>query len=119
MNTQQRKYVFDRITAILSHKLNALRHKHTICGKNLTPEERSRLIREKKVNIKTTLTQVWPTTAIRDVFDFSEHEWPARVDDAALGPEEAAVRSQATALRDQIMLGDVGEALRLLQEFDA
>lgn len=116
MNQQQAKYTIARIDQLEARKLEELRKACTTPAKRLSSHERADLIRKGKVKLRADCTDINYHTDVVNAFDFSKHEWSERLSDDHEA-RAAAVKAQASRVRDEVMLGDNAEALKLLREF--
>jgi hypothetical protein len=117
MTAQQRKYATERVAEIEKQRLAANDETHSTPGVSLTPKERFDLLVAGKVPLVAGRTEVGNAAYVYQVFDFSAFESPARIDTEARDKGRAAIRKEAAAIRDKIMLGDADEALQLLSAF--
>ena len=116
MNKDQRVYALKRVGEILSEKLGVLKQKHTIAKLTLTAADRATLVRTGKVKlIKDTIGDY---DRYYDLWDFSKFEQREPLD-KNYGPLAGKLEADAQKVRDQIMLGDAEEALKLLAGFDS
>jgi len=118
MNQQQVKYTIERVGQIERKKLDALRTACTIKASWLPAERRVSLIRTGRVKLRADVTEITHHTDVTAVFDFSKYEWgQSYTKDYA--EREAAIKADASRIKDEIMLGDHHAALELLRKFEA
>lgn len=119
MNKSQQEYARGRVRKILEMKKLEITAKHTKEAKSLTSEERANLLRSGKVKLRPDVTKIESYTDVTDVFDFSKYAWPRAIDTAAVEKAMAPLEAEATAIEDQIVLGDGSEALAAIERFAA
>lgn len=117
MTAQQRKYATERVAEIEKQRLAANDAAHTTPGVSLSSKERFDLLAAGKVPLAAERTEVGNHTYVTQAFDFSGFERPAIIDTKGRDAGAAAIRKEAAAIRDKIMLGDADEALQLLSAF--
>lgn len=122
MNQTQRNYIRKRVDGILQTKTAEARIKFTTNAIMLTNLERIRLIRNKKVKMRpeSELDKIVGTYGINlnTVFDFSKHETKGGTDQVAIQKATKTLRAKANSINDKVMLGDSGEALKLVEDFE-
>ncbi len=117
MNQQQVKYTIDRINSIERQRTEALRLEYLVPAKFITDEDIIQLIKTGAVTFRSDIKRDrHGYLQVTDIFDLSEHTWHQH---QRAGWEEAVaeLKAQASRVRDEVMLGDNAEALRLLKEF--
>ncbi len=119
MNTQQKKYALNRIDGLCSIKLREAQEKFTSKAVTISKEEGYKLIANGKVKIKPYKEidkqynpDLYPS------FDFSEYEKPSKLDEGKYRPIEKSILDISQKAKDQIMLGDCKEALKLIGELE-
>ena len=118
MNHKQREYALTRVNQILANRLGALATRFKAEVKLLTDRERADLLRKGKVKLKASVEQVTTWTDVVDAFDFSPFEQREKTT-PEYAPAAKALEDEAQKVRDQIMLGDAEEAMRLLESFSS
>lgn len=119
MNSTQRKYAVERVTAIKDTKIAAINSAHWASKKVITKEERCALLRAGKVKLKATTTEISTHTDVVDAYDFSKYEGYTQKQLDEHQQALATIEQTAAQVRDKIMLGDAEEALKLLADFAA
>lgn len=113
MNTVQRKYALERVSAILSRKVREITDKYTTPAASAT--EVAAAFKKGKVALKQ-FDSIGRYRYLEDIFDLSAFN--AKINTEAVSKETMKVEAEADRIRDQIMLGDAEEALTLLQTFE-
>ena len=119
MNQQQRKYAKERVSAIHRRREMALKQEHTTSATKISREQKTKLVRQGKVKLKTGISCISSHDYALSVFDFSKYESPAVVNERALSKALSALTSELNKVTDEIMLGDEKKALELISKFDA
>jgi len=117
MSASEKKYAVERIGEVLRVKQAAVYKANEIPAKTLSKKKKYDMIKKGEVPLKPRDSQN-NYGHLSDFFDFSKHESVAK------RPERCGVlidrlEKKAAAARDQIMLGDSAEALRLIQELES
>lgn len=120
MNTHQKKYALERIEGLRTIKLRQAEEQYTSKEIKLSSEEKHKLIASgkvkifsfEKINSRSYSPDLYPS------FDFSDYEKPAKLDRSKYDPIYKNVCDIAQKAKDQIMLGDCAEALRLIQTLE-
>lgn len=118
MNQFKTSYVLNRLKQLEHEKLNVLEKKLLKPAKELTDEERFKLLKAGKVKLQKDRTKVSEYDDIRRVFDFSPFEWEESHDDKTYDKKRLEISQSAQKVRDEIVLGDEQEALELLKKFE-
>ena len=116
MNHHQKQYALNRVTEIQKIKLTQAREKYQIKGKRLSVEEELNLIFLGKVKLRDR-KEVDYYTKLSDAFDFTKHETADGFDKKYDVVYESII-TIAQKAKDQIMLGDCNEALKLLKQLE-
>lgn len=118
MNTHQKKYALERISNLSKEKINSANEKYKIKEVRLGDSRRVDLIYEKKVKLLPREKICDTYTDLADAYDFSKYEV-----EGGYKPERdeivKIILDKAQKAKDQIMLGDCEEALRLITELEA
>ncbi len=116
MNRDQKKYAFERINIAAKEKLNLSKDKYRIEEKRLQDRERIDLIFKGKVSLLPR-GEIHDYTDLADSYDFSKYEIKGGF---APGYEKivSLINETAQKAKDQIMLGDCEEALKLIKELE-
>lgn len=121
MNTHQKKYALERIDGLKTIKIRQAEEKYTSKEVKLTSEEKYKLIASGKVKIFSfdkVYRNHYSSPDLYPSFDFSDHEKPSKLDHTKYDPIYKNVCLIAQQAKDQIMLGDCAEALRLIQTLE-
>lgn len=124
MNHTQKKYAMARVDEIAHSKVRAIeKTMPTIPLKTLNYRKALKLIKDGKVKMVADANKVIDTYAdFTDVFDFSPyHSFSRRgdqYDTKAFGKKVEVVRTECVRIKDQIMLGDAEEALKMILAFE-
>lgn len=113
MNKHHIDYCRERVAAVVKRQSDILRKKHQVC------EEKKLTDKEKLAFLKgcVALPIKDGFYAVR-AFDFSALEQEARFDEENLNADLAALRKEADAICDRLILGSSTEALALLEAFE-
>jgi hypothetical protein len=128
MNQTQKRYAIERVEAIENQKLRDL--KESIPApkpKKLTVKSACKLIKDGKVKMsgKAAPDTTIDGEYISKCFDFSKyHDYRPGYRCSSYDTEKYAKLSQpiikkAQDIKDQLMLGNADEALKMIQEFEA
>lgn len=121
MNTHQKKYALDRIEGLKTIKLRQAEEKFTSKKIEITSEEKYKLIATGKVKMfsfdKVHRGQ-YGSPDLYPSFDFSDYEKPSKLDHSKYDPIRNNVCDLAQKAKDQIMLGDCEEALKIIAEIE-
>lgn len=116
MNRDQKKYAFERINLVAKEKGNIAKEKYRIEEKKLPDRERIDLIFKGKVSLLPR-SEINDYTDLADSYDFSKYEVKG-----GFGPGYekivSLINETAQKAKDQIMLGDCEEALKLIKELE-
>lgn len=121
MNSHQKKYALNRIEALSGIKLREAENKFTSKAVTITDEEKYKLIASGKVKIKPFLIihRGYGSPDLYPSYDFSGLESESKLDSAKFEPFRIKVNKIAQDAKDQIMLGDCEEALKLIAKLEA
>lgn len=122
MNQQQKIYAVERIKQVEKIKKSDAHRKFTTRAINLTSEEKYKLISSGKVKV-LSYSQCKSQYGrgfheLDSCFDFSKHEEKEKLDIEKYQPICQRIEALAEEARDQIMLGDSQEALKLIRELE-
>lgn len=118
MNQQKQKYALERVQGIYAQKVEEIENKYTTPDVTLTKEERCKLLKSGTIKVKKGITRIDTWSDVMDVFDFSKHESEGERDNKKIDTEVTKLRIEYNKVRDEIVLGDEEEALKLIQAFD-
>lgn len=121
MNQNQKKYAMNRIEVLASIKIREAESRFTSKKVEITNEEKYRLIASGKVKIfsyEKVSRNHYSSPDLYPSFDFSAYEKPAKLDESKFNPIKEKVSKLATEAKDQIMLGDCEEALKLIKQLE-
>jgi len=126
MNQTQKKYAMLRVEDILEHKARKIRKAmpKSPVKKQLTYRQAAKLIKDGKVKLHVDMPPnktMYDCKYITDMFDFSDYctrepRGPGYDEDACM-KKIKPFHVECQRIRDQIMLGDSEEALKLIDEF--
>lgn len=116
MNNTQKKYAIERITAVEKIKYREADEFYRTEGTRISDDKKMELIFSGKVKLRPH-KDIGPYTDLRLAFDFSEHEIESG---HRKGYEELMkkIHIMSRDARDQIMLGDCEEAMKLIQSLE-
>ena len=117
MNTSEKKYAISRIDGIVCDKQQEIDRKTETEAVRLTYEDKMGLVRQGAVKLRKNITYYGQPT-FNDMFDFAKHETPRKVNSAERAKLTASLLAKAHTVRDEVMLGDSKEALKLIAEFE-
>lgn len=119
MNQNQKKYALNRIDALRTIKLRQAEEKFTTKAIEISKEEKYKLIASGKVKIlpyikicQSYCPDLYPS------FDFSDYEKPKSLD-KSFDLVAKNIESISQKAKDQIMLGDCQEALKLIEQLES
>lgn len=118
MNHEQKKYAMQRVCDVANQKKNDAKQKFQIEAETLTDSARVDLIYQGKVKLLSRDKIQDQYTDLADAFDFSKFEVKSGFKtgyDAII----SLINKTAQDAKDQIMLGDCDEALKLIQKLDS
>ncbi len=124
MNHTQKKYAMERVQVIAIDKVEAIKKAMPIIPtKTLNYRKALRLIKTGAVKLVANPNKALDSYAdFTDVFDFKDyHDFDyrgVRHDTKGLKEKTDVVWDECTRIKDQIMLGDAEEALKLIQAFE-
>lgn len=116
MNTHQQRYAIKRIDEIETRKANEIRAKHTTPGKSVTNSELNKLLKAGKLPLRKDLKFV-RTYDLKNIFDLSGLISDATTDQDKVSEEKERLNKLATAIRDEIVLGDEEKARKMIEDF--
>ena len=117
MNQTQRKYALERITSLEAKKLQEVMEKHRTPAVTLTSKQRYIAFRKGEYKINPDAEhKISGYTDVTDLIIF-DAERPERIDTDSVEKQKAILREKSSRIRDQIMLGDAEEAMRLINQF--
>lgn len=121
MNQHQKKYALHRIEGLQAIKLREAEEKFTTKEVKISDEQAYKLIATGKVKIKpyAEIKQRYSSPDLFPSFDFSDHEKVAKLDESKFNPLKESIFLLAQKAKDQIMLGDCEEALKLIDKLDS
>lgn len=117
MNHHQKQYALKRIQDVQKLKLDEARVKLEVKEKRLPDNERIDLIYKNKVNLLPR-KNIYDYTDLADAYDFSEYEIK-RSFKKEYEPLVKKINKFAQDAKDQIMLGDCDEALKIIQQLES
>ena len=106
MNATQLKYARERIDAVVSEKTSALNSRYRA---GLTEEQKIAALKKGEFSINKK------ATSLKDAIVYTNA--PAEMTREEYQAEYDAIRARATAIKDELVLGDHGVALQLIQQF--
>lgn len=123
MNQQQKNYAMNRVDSILEKKTSKIsREKFKTKAKELNNLQMIELIRSGKVKLKSKdkiiKMRSWDTDSIKHVFDFSKYITKEIFDHEGYNKKINPYVKEAQKIKDQLMLGDAEEAIRLINKFE-
>ena|ERR1035437_1560557 len=118
MNTHQKKYALQRIDGLQIIKIREAEEKFTTKAVTLNNDEKYKLIANGSVKILPFNRIGNYSPDLYPSFDFSAHESKAKLDDKKYNPIVEKINSISQQAKDQIMLGDCEEAMRLIQQLE-
>lgn len=116
MNKQEKQYATGRIDSIAAEKCHAIKEKYTTDGVSLTGVQRLSAFGAGKYKIRSDVREINTYTDLCKVVEFTD-ESEDKMDSSRIEAEQAKVRVEATRIKDQLMLGDANEALKLIEKF--
>jgi len=117
MNQTQKKYAMNRVDEIVRSKRIKLEDKHRVLEVRLTGTEKIQKVLTGKVPKRKTPCCNHNMPYLIDVFDFSKWETNSDRGQAKVAEAMKPVIKEATMIKDQIMLGDEAEALKMIEKF--
>ena len=120
MNQEQKRYAMKRVDELRVTKTREAEEKYSVKSKHLSNEERYNLIKSSKVTIrsKSKIEFSQYGNCVSDFFDFSKYEWREHYESDKLQTASALINKKARDIKDQIMLGDCKEAIKLISELE-
>lgn len=123
MNLSQKKYAMDRVNQIEYAKIREIEKKFTVPEVKLTNIDRIRLVRSGKAKLISNTKILEFSNHTRDyisyMFDFSNHESVSKTNSASVKKASAPIKKKSQEIKDQIMLGDAEEALKMITELES
>lgn len=122
MNPQQRKYALNRIEVLERIKIREAENKFTTPEVKVTNEEKYKLIAAGKVKIfpyEKIIRNHYSCPDLYPSFDFSAYEKAAVLDKKKFEAIRNEVSDLAQRAKDQIMLGDCNEAIKIIEKLEA
>lgn len=117
MDQNQKRYAMQRIEQSMNSKVDAAKDKHSKKTKGVSDTDKVQAVRNGNVSLKYPSSRITLKTTVADAFDFSDLEPRDVLDVAAFKKEERAIRSAASKVKDEIMLGDGKKAIALIRKF--
>ncbi len=114
MNQQQRKYALERVTNITNEIVSKIRQKYTEPSIRLTFKEKLNALRDGEFEV-TNNTYSYPDNISTYLIFTAEKD--GNYDKELADSEIFSILKEASVIKDQIMLGEEEEALRLLTAF--
>lgn len=121
MNLQQKQYALKRLDDVKNEKLRLAKESFRIEEKRLSDKAKYDLISKGKIPIrKYEEIGSGYRGGFCYLYDFEAHgfEVSGGTDDEKYSPVAKMINAKAIEAKDQIMLGDCEEALRLIQELE-
>lgn len=118
MKWKQKEYALKRIAELQVSKVNEARTKYTVNRKQISDSEKYELIKKAKVFLfpKEKILDSFHNS-IERWFDFSAYE-NDRYEKAEFKLAEERIHKIARGAKDQIVLGDCEEAMKLIKELE-
>ena len=121
MNHAQKKYAMERVDNIKKVKLAAIKLSCAIPYKTLTIKDGVKLILAKKVKVRSDCNTQKSVDRLNlaNIFDFSQYHQPYahQYDEKSYNKLAKPVIAKAQAIKDEFMLGDAKEALKMIEDF--
>lgn len=122
MNQQQRKYAQERIDALATRKVEAIKLANTTPAKILTKEDKLKLVKSGVVKLRDDLSAESFINGrynyISNFFDFSKHEKAEAYNETKAKPLIDKIMKAAQFAKDEIMLGEESQALAAINAFE-
>jgi len=120
MNQHQKNYALNRIEGLKNIKLQQAEVKFTTPEVKLDCKQKYELIKNGKVKLYSyeIVNRQYSSPDLYPSYDFSKLESPSRLNQAAYNEVSTKVNTISQKAKDQIMLGDCEEALRLITELE-
>ena len=115
MTKAQQAYALSRLKEIFTRRCKEIKEEFTTPAKDITLREKLCLISKGEVSLLPS-DKLSTFTKLVDSFDFSEYTYPELTSPEGLKKLQQ-LKVSYEEVSDQIMLGDAGEALGLLQSF--
>lgn len=121
MNQHQKKYAMNRIEALCEIKLRLAEEKFTSKEIKLADEDAYDLISKGKVKIKpwVVIKTRYNSPDLFPSYDFSKYERASVIDNGKYIPIRDKILGISQKAKDQIMLGDSQEALKIIEELES
>lgn len=118
MNQMQKTYAMNRVNEIAGQRRVKSQNKHTTKTKYLALDKRLSLIRTGKVKLNAKCNAGTNNPSITVAFDFSKYENKGSIDWDKVSKEMEPIEEECLRIKDQIMLGDEAEALKMIIKFE-
>lgn len=115
MNEKQRQYALNRTAEIFKQKKQEIEDRFTQPEVKLDFRQKHELIRQGDVLLLPEVDLNY-YTKLHEAYDFTNHERKAAVDHTRSNAALASLTQEYHKVRDQIMLGDTQEAVKLLEQ---
>jgi len=116
MNKQEKQYAVNRIDSMAAEKCAAIKAKNTVKGVCFSGAQRLKAFRDGKFKIKSDAKEIGRYTDLCNVVEFTE-EREDEVNESKVKAESQKVMDEAQRIKDQMMLGDATEALKMIERF--
>lgn len=115
MNQKQRDYALTRVNETERDLIKAITEKYTKQAVSLTPHQRFVALKKGEFVVrKDTSGRICNYTDLMDIIEFKDEKSKA-IDKKAIERESIKITEKLTVIRDEIMLGDAGLALKSLK----
>lgn len=114
MNTQQRKYAIERINTLITQKEEAIKAKYRTPGIQLRMDEMREALRTGAFDV--TESDFYRGSDLYRVVKF-HGDVEGSFDEKSANAEIKAMKTEAAAIKDQLMLGDAAQALEAIEKF--
>lgn len=121
MNQHQKNYALNRIEGLRNIKLQQAENKFTIKEVKLLDREKYELIKNGKVKLfpfEIIHNNNYRNPDLYPSYDFSKLEKPSSLNDYEFNKISTKVNEISQKAKDQIMLGDCEESLKLINELE-
>jgi len=116
-NREQRKYVMDKVDRLLRDKRDELKKKFTTPGVWLDEGERLKAFKKGQYKVSKGIDEICYYTKLVNVVDF-DGEKEEKFDKIGYGKKYDTLEKKAQAVKDEVMLGDALEVMKLLKDFE-
>lgn len=118
MNREQVRYALKRVDSIFKDKKQEIREKHSTPSIKLTLEEKLEALKKGKFKVASCPSgSSYRSPYLENYITFAGTK-KATIDQKKITEETRKLQAKADELRDQFMLGESEEALKLLAEFE-